>query len=608
MPINDTNPPFVKRNFCRIIWQMLFITALCASAPADDGAQQARQQIEQYLYAKTNSQGWECTEQGLDLQAEAVRFYRYRHYRPAWVDRNGLSPEGETAIAITRQAADEGLDFLDYHNRMIAELLNSIAGPQPAHQPGRFDNRIKLELALTGMILRYAFHVRDGRADPSLFNDDAKLVPPPHGDLVMKLSAALEHGDLALATFLSNLGPRHAAYGALKKALMRYDQIRSNGGWPIIDEGPPLKFGDRGARVAMLRYRLAASGDIEQLSEMDDVNVFDDALAIAVMRFQRRHGLTMDGMVGPATMAAMNVPVDRRIRQIRLNMERWRWMPREFEPRHILVNIPEFKLKVVERRHIIKTMRAIVGREERPTPVISSRMTYLELNPYWQVPTKIAREDLLPKIQRNPQFLAQQNFQIFDSWEENARPLDPHAIDWSALSEDYFPFRLRQAPTPHNALGRIKFMFPNKHSVYIHDTPSKRLFDRSSRSFSSGCVRVEDPEALAALLLRRQNWSRMQLTEALATGQRQVVVLKEPVPVYLVYMTAWAEEDNEIYFTEDIYGRDRQLQMLIADALRAERRCAETHPAFLVRSDVPARAANSIELPPTVLKKDRNTH
>jgi murein L,D-transpeptidase YcbB/YkuD len=228
-------------------------------------------------------------------------------------------------------------------------------------------------------------------------------------------------------------------------------------------------------------------------------------------------------------------------------------------------------------------MRTIVGRKRRPTPVLSSRITYLEINPYWYVPPLIARKDLLPKIQANPEFLVRQNFRVFDSWDDNAREINPAAIDWSTLSEDHFPYRLRQEPASHNALGRVKFMFPNELSVYIHDTPSKGLFKRSSRPFSSGCVRVEEPMELVSLLLNRKDWDQARLSDAVASNQRQVIILDEPVPVHLIYLTAWVAADGETHFREDIYGHDRALISNLAQRSVAQQACRAVtrHPVYI---------------------------
>jgi murein L,D-transpeptidase YcbB/YkuD len=278
--------------------------------------------------------------------------------------------------------------------------------------------------------------------------------------------------------------------------------------------------------------------------------------------------------VGKGTLAALNVSVEDRIRQIQLNLERWRWMPDDLGARYVLVNIPAFEMHIADAGRVVKTLRTIVGRKARPTPQFASAITYLELNPYWHVPPKIAREDLLPKIQADPAYLMRQNFHVFGSWAKDAPAIDPFTIDWSSLSKDHFPFHLRQEPADHNALGRVKFMFPNDRSVYIHDTPGKRLFARPSRPFSSGCVRVEDPLDLAHFLLAGQNWDKDRLSQAVADSRRQVIILEDPVPVYLVYRTAWAATDGEIHFAEDIYGYDPRLLAAMSNSAPAHPGCS----------------------------------
>ena len=248
-------------------------------------------------------------------------------------------------------------------------------------------------------------------------------------------------------------------------------------------------------------------------------------------------------------------------------MERWRWFPDSLGERYLMVNIPAFELSVVEGHTRIDNVRAIVGRKRRQTPIMSNRMTYLELNPYWNIPRKIARRDILPKVIRDPAYLNRQGIRVFDSWDPQALELDPTTIPWEKISAAHFPYRLRQDPSDLNALGQVKFMFPNHHSVYIHDTPGKALFDRQERSFSSGCVRVEAPLALAQYLLGEQGWNRARLEGAIARGQRQAVVLDNPIPVHLVYFTAWVDEDGRVNFREDIYERD--LRLLLALRNRA---------------------------------------
>jgi len=556
------------------------MTGMLAGAVADEWQMATARELEQRLQPPVVSEIHNSPDSRFDLQAALIQFYQYRGYALAWVDRYGILPEGAMALAAVKRSGRKGLFYSDYQSPLLDDLLDGVV-TRPVIIGAAFNGKqIQLDLVVTEMVLRYTWHCTMGRTEPSMLSGGVPAGKQPTRDLALALAKSLSSG--RLDHFLAQLGPRHTAYRALQKSLPRYQRIKTVGGWLAIDDGPSLERGDCGLRVTQLRSRLAASDDTQHPFEsMDDC--FDDRLAAAVAQFQHRHGLNADGVVGAQTLAALNVPVEDRIRQIRLNLERWRWMPEDLGSRYVLANIPGFQVHVVEAGQVIKTMRTIVGRKRRPTPVLSSMITYLEINPYWYVPPKIAREDLLPKIQKNTNFLIRQNFRVFDSWDEDARELNPFAIDWSSLSEDHFPFRLRQEPAAGNALGRVKFMFPNEMSVYIHDTPSKGLFGKSSRPFSSGCVRVEEPLELVSLLLSRQDWDQVRLSEAVASNQRQVVILDEPVPVYLVYLTAWVEENGETHFREDIYGHDQELFSAMAKSTttRAAHDQLLRHPIYL---------------------------
>jgi murein L,D-transpeptidase YcbB/YkuD len=551
-----------------VIGQVLLVTCMLSRVSADEWRIAAARKLEQWLQPPLVSERQSGCDQRFDFCAALARFYQVRDYELAWVDRYGLLPEAALALTVVKQSGSQGLLYSDYYDPWVDDLLDGMITRPVILGPAFDGKQIQLDLVLTDMVLRYAYDRTMGRTDPNAVSGGV-----PSGNALSSRDLAVELAEMMasgrLEQFFEELGPRHAAYRALEKSVQRYQRIKAVGGWAAIEDGPTLQQGDCGRRVAQLRDRLAVSGDTDLISEIMG-DCFDDLLAAAVARFQRRHGLNADGVAGARTLAALNVPVAQRIRQLQLNLERWRWMPADLGSRYVLVNIPGFEMQVVDAGQVVKTLRTIVGQTDRPTPVLSSTITYLEINPYWHVPPSIARKDLLPKIQANPSFLMRQNFRVFDGWDENAREVSPDAIDWSSLSEDDFPFRLRQEPAAHNALGRVKIMFPNQASVYIHDTPSKSLFARASRSFSSGCVRVEEPLTLATLLLRRQNWDQARLDQAVASQQRQVVILDEPVPVYLVYLTAWVAASGETHFAEDIYGHDQTL--LSAMAARPNRR------------------------------------
>ena len=289
--------------------------------------------------------------------------------------------------------------------------------------------------------------------------------------------------------------------------------------------------------------------------------LFDERLAAAVARFQRRHGLNDDGAVGPTTLSALNVPVEHRIEQIILNMERWRWMPDDLGRRYIQVNMAGFGLEVIEDGWPVMAMRVVVGRPYRRTPVFSARMTYMVINPTWNVPASIAKRDYLPKLRRNPGRVAEHQIRVFDSWNGRTREVDPRKIDWSRVSASRFPYMLRQDPGHQNALGRIKFMLPNPFSIYLHDTPSVQLFEREVRTFSSGCIRLQEPFALADYLMKDSTqWSSTRIQEEIVSGRTTNVGLPAAIPVHFTYSTAWVDAEGELHFHGDIYGRDALLR------------------------------------------------
>ncbi len=272
-------------------------------------------------------------------------------------------------------------------------------------------------------------------------------------------------------------------------------------------------------------------------------------------------------MVGPATLQALNVPAGIRARQLALNMERWRWLSQELGRRHVMVNIAGFWLEVIEDRQTILDMRVIVGRSYRRTPVFSDQISYLVLNPYWNVPQSIAVNDILPQLKRDPAYLSKQHMKLFNGWGTDARIVDPSAVNWSKITATSFPYRIRQEPGPNNALGMVKFMFPNKFSVYLHDTPARELFARSLRTFSSGCIRVEKPVELAAYLLQDQpGWTAEEIKKRSGQTQEQTVRLTRSVPVHLLYWTSWVDDAGPVQFREDVYGRDLLLSNALEEA------------------------------------------
>lgn len=356
---------------------------------------------------------------------------------------------------------------------------------------------------------------------------------------------------------LQKLTPGHREYSNLKKALLQYLLIEKDGGWGMFTTDlPKLEKGMCHPDIVLLRNRLAfAQGYFENGPE--DSNLFDQVLYEQVILFQERNGLTADGVVGKSTVEAMNITVEARIASIEANLERWRWLSDDLGNRYITVNIANFELQVIENGDIIFSSKVIVGRSPRKTPVFSSVMTYMVLNPDWTVPPTILNADIIPSVIKNPDYLAEKNLKILRI---DGTEVDPKSIDWTKIVTDGFPYRIHQEPGPENALGKVKFMFPNKYSVYIHDTPNHRLFGSTDRSFSSGCIRVNKPLDLVACLMKDYpEWTTAQIKTFIDQGKERTVKLLNPIEVHIVYLTAWASNDGTVSFRKDVYGRDQPL-------------------------------------------------
>ncbi len=479
------------------------------------------------------------------------RFYAARDYRPAWFGEDGPLGQAAEFVALLRAAADEGLAPADYHLTEIDAHLSARAAGEGSSVAADADT----ELLLSDAMLLYAAHLGAGRVAPEA--GDASFAPVSGRPDPM---AALEH---ALATGHPNelalaLRPPQRDYERLRQALVQFRALAARGGWPEVEAGEKLRPGARDPRVRQLRARLAADGSLA--ADRANGERFDEPLAEALRAFQRRHGLAVDGVVGPATLAALNVSATARARQIALNMERWRWLPADLGARYIAVNQPGFELSVVENGDSVLRMRIVVGKPQTRTPAFSAAMTHVVLNPYWYVPRRLAVEDKLPLVRRDPHYLASQHLRLLQGWAPNTRNIDPARVDWAHVSPASFPYRLRQDPGPWNALGRVKFMLPNPFQIYLHDTPSRALFQQANRTFSSGCIRVEKPVELAQYLLRdHPAWPPDKVAEQIKSGETRTVWLHEPIPVHLLYWTAWVDETGLVQFRSDIYGRDERL-------------------------------------------------
>ncbi len=490
--------------------------------------------------------------------------YRDRKHLPLWIDDSLRLEKAEALAEAIDRVGEDGLLPFDYHQDAIHELLAEVCERSSEASPTAVSPELwaDLDLILTDAYLLVASHLAAGRVDPETLHTDWK-VNKGAMDLSASLAGAASTGDIKAA--LKRFRPAHIGYTTLRSALAQLRSLAAANGWPVLDVSNTLRPGDSSSAVGELRRRLAVSGDLGHMGVDEDSHLFDASLASAVRRFQQRNGLQADGIAGPSTIGMLNVPVEQRIRQVVVNLERWRWLPHDLGARYIIVNTADFNLKAVENGNVDFQMRVVVGRPARRSPVFSANMTYLVVNPYWNVPTSIAVEDILPELQKNVAYLSQRGIRVFQNWALDAPEVDPSTVDWHAYHANRFPFRLRQDPGPNNALGRIKFMFPNQFAVYLHDTPNRSLFKRIQRDFSSGCIRVEAPFVLADFVLAgNQQWTPNALTQAIKEGETRTIRLNHPVPVHLLYMTAWADERDVIQFRSDIYDRDRDLDRALS--------------------------------------------
>ena len=458
-------------------------------------------------------------------------------------------------LEVLRAAVAESFgDGLDPHD-FLAERLNKLDSLPSA----------MAQVLASEALARLAFTLRFGKCNPEALDPDwnySRSFGKTDPLLWLRESIASDK----LTERLSALRPSDKHYRALVKALADYRALKERGvTWPTVTAGPTLKPDMTDARVAQVRARLAATGEWRDAGAVIEENLFDADLAEAVRGFQRRHGLDVDGAVGRATVAAMNVSVAERIAQLRVNLERVRWVFRDLEDEAISVNIAAFEATYMDHGQVRWSGRVIVGQPFRQTPIFKDQLSYVELNPSWTVPPTILREDILPKLRVDGGYLAKKKLRLIDF---NGAPVDASKIDWRAQGRG-FPYFLRQEGGPENPLGRVAFMFPNVHAVYLHDTPSRGLFQQAERAFSSGCIRIENPLKLAEMVLREDpKWGQVSLEKAVAKGQNRRINLPRKITIMLLYLTAFPAEDGDVQFRRDVYGRDAPVLAALNDQLR----------------------------------------
>lgn len=484
---------------------------------------------------------------------EIFSFYSSRNYKLAWSEKNEFLPQAFMFINIVHNIDKEGLTG-DFEESM--ELKKIFREANDLKTPGGEKNLPylkEIDMLLTAAWFHHFPRLWKGNVNPHKaglhwFIDPKKI------SFEKRLEKILN--DQSENPFTDH-EPLHQEYGALKIALQKYMEIEKNGGWPQVNlKNNFMVQGMKSHEVYQLARRLYISGD---LNEEKSDSLFDEHLTFAVKKFQQRHGLDEDGKIGKETLQALNVPVEERIACILLNMERWRWVPEKPGSQYIIINIPEFRMRIYEEHQEKWGMNVIVGKNGTQTPVFNDEIEFIVFSPSWNIPKNLVIRQFLSSIKEDPSFLDRMNMELLEGYYTEP-VVDHHRVNWDTIHAENFPFTIRQKPGPNNAMGLIKFLFPNEFHVYLHDTPEGILFSKTDRDFSNGCIRVEKPVKLAEYLLRHEKeWTSQKIKQEMHSGTETITRLKNKMPLYILYFTCRADNNGNIQFRNDLYGHDERL-------------------------------------------------
>jgi len=520
-------------------------TAILLLTTFSSGFGEISESIRLFIDDKSEGPAYKVDNENLLCSKELHLFYVNRFYDPAWVTRNSFSNNGFDLINYIRQVDQQGLQPADYHLYLIEEYLGKMLSQTAV------DTAVvmKLDLLLSDAFMLLGSHLYYGKVDQAKEGANWKMQRKDPGlRMDLRLEEALAANEVEME--LNMLAPGYKAYWMMKEELAFF--LKLDGMlWPAILLDKSVKPGDTSQIVPKVRDRLIKLRYV--LSDSISA-IVDEELEKQLKAFQYDRGLNADGVIGRATLEYLNYLPLKLIGQLKVNLERFRWLPPQMTGKHIIVNIANFELDLISGTDTLISMRAIVGKESRRTPVFNDSMTYIVFSPTWTVPRTILQQDVIPELLKGPEYLIKKKMKLLRN---NGAELAYSDIDWSTISESNFPYMVRQDPGPGNSLGRVKFMFPNAYNVYIHDTPSKSFFARDSRDVSSGCIRVEDPFDLAVLLLSdAPEWSPDKIRNAMQQTEEQTVLLKVPVDVRVVYLTAWTDGRDRVQFRNDIYQND----------------------------------------------------
>jgi len=520
---------------------LFIITILCLSfSQVNQAAAEEKSQIRSWverIKSGNCAKDKDCPISSVILLPELYKKYSYQ---PIWTNPGSV----RQLIDAIKDSYHDGLTPEDYHLSLIQQLQKAlVAKPDPA-------KRAKLDVVLTDSLVRLGYHLLMGKVDPESLDRNWNMDRTLKLDPILKMSIAIDNAQVT--GLVAGFRPKADFYRDLKQVLANYRKIQAEGGWPQVPAGKTLKPGMTTPRVTTIRQRLVVTTDMPAVSM--ESSLYDAAVEAGVKQFQQRHGFEADGVVGKGTLAAMNVPIKARIGQLRVNLDRARWVLHDLPQDFVVTDIAGFNLLYIRNGQEAWKTRVQVGKTYRKTPVFRDRIRYIEFNPTWTIPPGILRKDILPKVKRDPQYLQNKNMVVLN---QQGKQIDIATIDWSQYPGKGFPYLIRQQPGPNNALGRVKFIFPNKHSVYLHDTPSKSGFKRAERAFSSGCIRVQNPFHFAELLLAdKPGWDRAKIDAVVGSRKTTRVNLSKPLTVMLLYWTAAVDNERRVVFKQDIYDRD----------------------------------------------------
>jgi murein L,D-transpeptidase YcbB/YkuD len=483
-------------------------------------------------------------------------FYGRRDYLPAWIGEKEISSQVRPLLESLKKAEADGLNPSDYHLAKIDGLRKSVEKALKKKRPDQADALADFDLLCSDAFLACAGHLAHGKVHPetqAVAWQGACLDESLPGLLEVALTKNL------VAEAVESLPPRHSFYSNLKQALASHRELARKTKWKPFARDLSLKRGDKQKEVKELRKRLIALGDLAK-EDSGSGRSFDDPLEAALCRFQTRNGLESTGVLDPPTLASLNILLEEGCLKIEANLERWRWLPPDLGERFIYVNVANFEFEAFEGGRKNLAMKVVVGSEAWQTPDFASQMTHLIVNPDWTIPIPVILKETYSYVLQNPCYFRDNRMVVLRKQGEELVEIDPALIDWARLNEKSLDFLIRQMPGPDNILGRLKFVFPNKYEIYLHDTPYQEDFAKAARAYSHGCIRAERPVELAVWVLRgKPGWDLKQIWAAIDAGEERTVKLAEPIDVFFLYNTAWADDDGTVQFRADIYERDKKL-------------------------------------------------